>query len=130
MPEEAGENINLLPQESQQNISGVGNDKLLTEVFDGNEKLTIKENELRVSKDQSVQCGAGASDTEAKLKQAKTELGVSRNQAILKQPGSSRYGKEDPGYLRRCLQMIFSTFFFIKFCKEDPEYLRRLFSNF
>jgi hypothetical protein len=30
--------------------------------------------------------------------------------AILKQAGSSRYGKEDPGYLRRCLQMIFSTF--------------------
>ena len=80
MPEEAGENINLLPQESQKNISGVGNDKLLSEVFDGNEKLTIKENEIRVSKDQSVQCGAGASDTEAKLKQAETELGVSRNQ--------------------------------------------------
>ena len=50
--------------------------------------------------------------------------------AILKQAGSSRYGKEDPGYLRRCLQMIFSTFFCLKFCKEDPGYLRRFFSNF
>ena len=50
--------------------------------------------------------------------------------AILKHPGSSRFGKEDPGYLRRCLQVIFSTFFFLKFCKEDPGYLRRFFSNF
>ena len=31
--------------------------------------------------------------------------------AILKHSGSSRFGKEDPGYLRRCLQVIFSTFF-------------------
>ena len=37
--------------------------------------------------------------------------------AILKQAGSSWYGKDDPGYLSRCLQMIFSTFFFLKFCK-------------
>ena len=50
--------------------------------------------------------------------------------AILKHPGSSRFGKEDPGYLRRCLQVIFSTFFFLKLCKEDPGYLKRFFSNF
>ena len=41
--------------------------------------------------------------------------------AILKQAGSSRYGKEDPGYLRRCLQMIFSTFFFLNFAKKTQD---------
>ena len=105
MQEEACEvNINLLPQESQQNISGVQNENfefiteklkqvenelfiktkqnenLLSEVSDRNEKLTLKENELRVSKDQSEQCKAGASDTEVKLKQTETELEMSRNQ--------------------------------------------------
>ena len=50
--------------------------------------------------------------------------------AILKRPRSSRLGEENPGYLRRCLQVIFSTFFFINFAKEDPGYLRRFFSNF
>ena len=41
--------------------------------------------------------------------------------AILKQAGSSRYGKEDPGYLRRRLQMIFSTFFFLNFAKKTQD---------
>ena len=38
--------------------------------------------------------------------------------AILKHSGSSRFGKEDPGYLRRCLQVIFSTSFFLDFAKK------------
>ena len=41
--------------------------------------------------------------------------------AILKQAGSSRYSKEDPEYLRRCLQMIFSTFFFLNFAKKTQD---------
>ena len=41
--------------------------------------------------------------------------------AILKHPGSSRFGKEDPGYLRRCLQVIFSTFFFLNFAKKTQD---------
>ena len=40
------------------------------------------------------------------------KLSLMKMTAILKHPGSSRFGKEDPGYLRRCLQVIFSTFFF------------------
>ena len=41
--------------------------------------------------------------------------------AILKHPGSSWFGKEDPGYLRRCLQVIFRTFFFLKGkCTKRP----------
>ena len=44
--------------------------------------------------------------------------------AILKHPGSSRFGKEGPGYLGRYLQVIFSKHFFLKSCKEDPKYLR------
>ena len=41
--------------------------------------------------------------------------------AILKQAGSSRYGKEDPGYLRRWVQMIFSTFFFLNLVKKTQD---------
>ena len=41
--------------------------------------------------------------------------------AILKHPGSSRFGKEDPGYLRRCLQVIFSTFFSLNFAKKTQD---------
>ena len=41
--------------------------------------------------------------------------------AILKQAGSSRYGKEDPGYLRRWVQMIFSTFFFLNLAKKTQD---------
>ena len=40
-----------------------------------------------------------------------TSLNMTQFMAILKHPGSSRFGKQEPGYLRRCLQVIFSTYF-------------------
>ena len=71
-----------------------------------------------------------SSQIKTKKEDNEGKMSVSESPAILKQAGSSRYGKEDPGYLRRWVQMIFSTFFFLKFGKEDPGYLRRFFSNF
>jgi hypothetical protein len=44
--------------------------------------------------------------------------------AILEHSGSSRFCKEDPGYSRRFLQVIFSTLFFLSILQEDPGYLR------
>ena len=56
--------------------------------------------------------------------------------AILKHSGSSRFCKEDPRYSRRCLQAIFSTYFFSilqrrpKIFKEySPDFLNTFFCN-
>ena len=39
---------------------------------------------------------------------------------VLKHSGSSRFCKEDPGYSRRFLQAIFSTFFFLSILQRRP----------
>ena len=51
----------------------------------------------------------------------KKKLVEAQMTAILKHPGSSRFGKQDTGYLRRCLQVIFSKFSFLKFAKKTQD---------